>query len=41
MLMQGTAGVKTEGKPALLLVFQGGPDCLPLATIRPLTRSLT
>lgn len=41
MLMKGEWGLETKGKPALLLVFQGEPDCLPLATIRPLTRSLT
>ena len=41
MLMEAPEAGETEGKPALLLVSQGEPDCLPLATIRRLTRSLT
>ncbi len=41
MLMKEGQVLKTEGKPALLLVFQGKARRVPLATIRPLTRSLT
>lgn len=41
MLMEGHPVIETEGKPALLLVFQGEAGRVPLATIRRRTRSLT